>query len=173
MKRGQNNSERSYYWKEIEKVDPKPLDIDNFQPIFDGHVDNTDLSLIVDNILDPWTKDKSKDKNRYTVQFSVDKDKLRVSCGNYEPLVCSFKSERQVKGSVKLRPRELHQIFSRLRNWSTDKFRLRGDDGGLFQISWEDPIGNWDFSIPTLTSDGRFETRRIAPMRANLPIAAE
>lgn len=171
---GQDNAERSFYWREIEKIDPKPLDIDNFQPIFDGHVDNTDLSLIVDNILEPWTKDKSKEKGKHIVQITVDKDKLRITCGNYEPVVCSFKSEKPVKGSVRVRPRELHQVFTKLRNWSTDKFRLKGDDGGLFQIGWEDQIGAWDFSFPTLTRDGRLETRRIAPMRAPaMPVAAE
>jgi hypothetical protein len=53
------------------------------------------------------------------------------------------------------------------------EYRFEVDDTGLLMVSWEDKFASYQVYLPTATKDGRLESRRVAPMRISLPMAAE
>ena len=74
---------------------------------------------------------------------------------------------------LKFRPRELANLFSMLSHQHGSEYRFEVDDAGLLMVGWEDKFASYQVYLPTATKDGRLESRKVAPMRINLPLAAE
>jgi hypothetical protein len=68
----------------------------------------------------------------------------------------------------------MYLLFQLLCDQHVTGYTLAGDEGGLLRLSWEDQNGFFDFYLPTLGSDGKLQSRRVAPMRSGpMLIAAE
>lgn len=173
---------------QLANVTSKPLDIANFEPSFEGAMDDVEINRIFDQLLEPWNTNRKKnagdkgssspkksaeDKNKYFV-LELRKGKLTVTCGDADPMASDFKSNSTEIVRMQFRIADIYNLFDRLRSWPTSSFELIGDEAGLLCFSWRDPYGQYRLFQPTVLADGKLQTRRIAPMRVpQMRLAAE
>ena len=165
---------KSFFWTALGKVTAKPLDVDNFSPQFVGTLDDVDLHMINDQLLKPWAANMAGNKAQRAFMLSLKNRELKVSCGDGDPLVLNFKTECEDTINMKFRIQDMYLLFQLLCDQHVTGYTLAGDEGGLLRLSWEDQNGFFDFYLPTLGSDGKLQSRRVAPMRSGpMLIAAE
>ena len=173
---------------QLSNVTSKPLDIANFEPSFEGVMDDVEINRIFDQLLKPWDdrrknagekkdgsnkKKATEDKNKFLV-LELRKGKLTMTCGDADPVVTDFKTNSTEIVRMQFRIGDIHDLFNRLRSWATSSFEIVGDEAGLLCFSWRDHYGSYRFFLPTVLADGKLQTRRVAAMRAQqMQLAAE
>ena len=173
---------------QLGNVTSKPLDISNFEPSFEGVMDDVEINRIFDQLLHPWNENRKKnaaekvgaskkkaseDKNKNFI-LELRKGKLTISCGDADPIESDFKTNSKEIVRMQFRIGDIYSLFNKLRSWPTSNFEIIGDDAGLLCFSWRDPYGQYRFYLPTVQSDGKLQTRRVASMRVQqVRLAAE
>ena len=172
---------------QLSNVTSKPLDIANFEPSFEGLMDDVEINRIFDQLLKPWhdkkknskkaagaaEKKATEDKNKFFV-LELRKGKLTITCGDADPVVSDFKTNSTEIIRMQFRIGDIHDLFNKLRSWATNSFEIVGDEAGLLCFRWRDPFGHYGFFQPTVLADGKLQTRRVAYMRAQqMQLAAE
>jgi hypothetical protein len=169
------NAQQRFFWTDLLNIDQKPLDIENFQAQFEAGIDDVDLETLYDQGLKAWSAAKSPNKATMVAVLKFQDDKLLVRIGEQQEL--EFKLSTPVRGkfSLSFRMREFHDLFDLLRRQRANAFTLRGDEGGLMEVSWDDSLGSYSVFLPTVSQDGKLQSRRVAPMRVSAPpaLAAE
>jgi hypothetical protein len=169
------NAQQKFYWTDLVNVDEKPLDIDNFQPQFASGIDDVELDGLFDQALKAWAAAKNPNKASAIATFKFQNDKLLVRIGDQSDLELKLARPCGGKFTLAFRMRELHDLVVLLLRQRTSDFSLRGDEGGLLEISWDDSLGNYCVYLPTVNQEGKLQSRRVGPMRltATDMIAAE
>ena len=169
------NAQHKFYWSNLVNVEHKPLDIDNFQPQFASQIDDLGLDGLFDQGLKAWAAAKNPNKATTTAMFKFQNDKLLVRIGELAEMEFKLATPCGGKFTLSFRMRELHDLVALLLRQRTTDFRLRGDEGGLLEISWDDGLGSYWVYLPTVNQEGKLQSRRVAPMRIDPPsmIAAE
>jgi hypothetical protein len=166
------NGRQMFTWENMTQHDSRPLDVDNFQPLFTVSVSATDMLNLYRERLETWhgkVDNKKIDKlmtlsfRETSMTYKVDGDQdLETSCVGTIP----------VPVTLQFRSRDLLELVLKLNEQHTQTFDVSGDDGGLLCVSWSDHLGSYSVYMPTSTTDGRQQPRRVAPMRVSLSKAA-
>lgn len=170
------------YWTHFSNIANRPMDVDNFQPEFEGTLDASDLQLIHALIPKPRAVSKSKTKKTETkddgttkvprtVLFEVDGSKLKVTAGDADPLELGFVTDSAERVKVRLRAQDLYATLTCLQELDCQSLRLSGEDGGLVKLSWEDGFGFYQLHHPTCGTDGKLHSRRVNTLRVKTPAA--
>lgn len=168
---------------QLSNVTAKPLDIANFEPSFEGVMDDVEINRIFDDLLQPWNdnrkknasgKKKSGEDANKNFLLELRKGKLTITCGDADPLLSDFKTNSPEIVRMQFRIGDIYSLFNKLRSWPTSNFEIIGDDAGLLCFSWRDSYGQYRFYLPTVLADGKLQTRRVAYMRGQqMRLAAE
>ena len=159
------NAQQKFYWTDLVNVDEKPLDIENFQPQFASGIDDVELDGLYEQALRAWAAAKSPNKASAIATFKFQNDKLLVRIAEQEELELKLAKSCGGKFTLAFRMRELHDLVALLLRQRTSDFSLRGDEGGLLEISWEDSLGYYWVYLPTVNQEGKLQSRRVGPMR--------
>ena len=159
------NAQQKFYWTDLVNVDEKPLDIENFQPQFASGIDDVELDGLYEQALRAWAAAKNPNKASATATFKFQNDKLLVRIAEQEELELKLAKSCGGKFTLAFRMRELHDLVALLLRQRTSDFSLRGDEGGLLEISWEDSLGYYWVYLPTVNQEGKLQSRRVGPMR--------
>ena len=71
-----------------------------------------------------------------------------------------------------MRPHDVSLLLAKLVNQDANSFTIKGDEAGLFAVSWTDQQADYAVFIPTCKPDQALENRRVAPMRNVGPVTA-
>lgn len=159
------NARQTYFWSDGSNSGSRPLDIDNFTPDFRGTISAEDMALLYQLKLEQWGSAVDPNKNSKTMGMSFSKDRLKFTVKGVEPYEIDIVDGKGPNCNLNFRPRELHDLLAFLVTRSTDKFGFAADEGGLLELSWADPYGSYRVYLPTVTTDGRLQSRRVAPMK--------
>jgi hypothetical protein len=173
---------------QLRNVTDKPIDVDRFTPQFSGLMDIDVLNSVYQQLLVPWeanrraTKktaagaNKKADKKaaKQTFAFELRKGKLTLKCGDADPMIAKFHTKSHEIATLNLRIADIHALFKQLKSVPCKQVSIDGDTGGLMRFAWFDQYGQFSFYVPTMGTDGKLQSRRVAPMQARpLPLAAE
>ena len=165
LAKSSKNANQKFYWTDIVNVDEKPLDIDNFQPQFSSQIDDVELDILQQQRLKAWAAAKSPNKASATATLKFQNDSLLVRIGDQAELDLKLAKPCGGKFTLAFRMREMNDLVEILLRQRASDFKLRGDEGGLLEISWEDSRGFYWIYLPTVNQDGKLQSRRVGPMR--------
>jgi len=169
-----NSARQQFYWNFIGNADQRPVDQEHFDHQFEDVLDQEDIAILLTGPFDKWSKEKGSNKNKAPVLFAYDGKKLSVKVNGNNPIDFIRKVDLGAKYKMAFRAREFHRLLQALAAEDCQSFRMRGDEGGLLEISWTNSTGQWAVYMPTVNAKGDLETRRVSPMRVkNLHQAAE
>jgi hypothetical protein len=169
-----DSARQQFYWNFIGNADQRPVDQEHFDHQFEDLLDQEDIAILLTGPFDKWSKEKGSNKNKAPVLFAYDGKKLSVKVNGNEPINFIRKVDLGAKYKMSFRAREFHRLLQALAAEDCQSFRMRGDEGGLLEISWSNSTGQWAVYMPTVNAKGDLETRRVSPMRVkNLQQAAE
>ena len=161
-----STANQSFYWTSLGKVTAKPLDIDNFNPQFDCALGQHELQAIFQELLKPWKSNVDSKKSTRVFTLKLEEQQLSVICGDADPMALSAKVACAENFSMNFRIQDFHALFEVLCDLHGTDYRLSGDQAGLLRLSWSDDYGEYGFHLPTVGTDGKLQSRRIAPMRS-------
>jgi len=158
---------KQYYWNKVVDQRHKPLDIDHFAPQFVTEIDQTDAAQILAGPYHDWLTTQAGNKAKATTSFIFEGDKLIVKVT--KKLDHEIVLSHPVEGSFTLtfNQKDIYDLMSLIEEQKAAKYQLRGDEGGLMAISWEDKLGFYTIHLPTVVKNGSLETRRVSTMRFN------
>ena len=165
LAKSRKSGSKKFYWTDILNVDQKPLDIDNFQPQFASQIDDVELDALFEQRLKDWAAAKNPNKSTATATLKFQDDKLLVRIADQVELELKPGMSCGGKFTLAFRMRELHDLVALLLKQRASDFKLRGDEGGLLEISWEDSLGFYWIYLPTANQEGKLQSRRVGPMR--------
>lgn len=177
------------YWGDFDEVSYKPLDLEGFTPQLSGSIDAAAVAAILDLFPKPEKLTKAAEETEKGatgktkgvrlprfVALKFEADKLSVEYGDADSLEMACVTDIAGIVTVMVRPQDLFGLLSFLQRRDCQKLTLEPDDRGLVKFSWRDSFGHYAMHYPTCGTDGRYQSRRVAPMRVVLPampIAAE
>ena len=167
------NAQQQFYWSDMLNVDQKPLDVENFQAQFEASIDDVELDALFEKSLKAWAAAKSPVKASMVATLKFQNENLLARMGEAEELGLKLGKSCGGKFTLSFRMREFHDLVVALLRQHTSDFTIRGDEGGLLEISWEDGLGSYWVYLPTVNQDGKLQSRRVAPMRLIALMAAE
>ena len=165
LQHSSKNAQQKFYWTDLVNVDVKPLDIENFQPQFITGLDDVELDGIMELRLKAWAQAKSPNKAAASAVLKFQNDRLLFRVGDQDDVELKLSQSCGGKFSLEFRMRDMHDVVAALMRQRTSDFKLRGDEGGLLEISWEDNRGYYWIYLPTVNQDGKLQSRRVGPMR--------
>ena len=167
--KGRRSATEQFYWYDLAKTPHKPLDVENFRPQFEAVLGADDIHAIFDRTLKEWGRSMDSNKNSRTVKLVYKQDILSVSLKDEAGTDIELTQSSGDMCEMPFRPRDMHDLFAILVEQHGSQYTLKGDDGGLLEISWSDKMADYWVFLPTSSSDGRLQTRRVAPMRLSSP----
>lgn len=159
------NGRRTFSWEDMAQHEYRPLDVDNFNPQFTVSVPAEEMVKLYRERLKKWSEIADSKKLGKLMTLSFRNDSIIYKVDGDEDFTMSCEDAVDVPVALRFRPRDLHALLKKLSEQHARAFRVSGDDGGLFCVSWTDHLGSYSVYLPTGTNDSRLETRRIAPMR--------
>lgn len=172
--KGRSSARQQFYWGYMGNVTHKPVDTEHFDYQFEDTLDQTDISVLLNGPFQDWVKEKGSNKNKAPVIFAYDHKKLSVKVNGQPALDFNRSVDVGAKYAMSFRARDFHKLLTVLAKQDCQSFRMRGDEGGLLEISWSDSVGRYAVYMPTVNLKGELETRRVAHMRVkSMQVAAE
>jgi len=169
-----STAKQSFYWSALGKVTAKPLDIDNFKPQFEFPLAQHELHDIFQKLLKPWKEAKDSQKASRAFTIKLEGQQVTLICGDADPMVLSSKVECDEQMAMNFRIPDLHGLLNVLCKKHFINYSLSGDPAGLLRLKWEDDYAYYGFHLPTVGTDGKLQSRRVAPMvTAPVLLAAE
>lgn len=160
---------QQYWWYDLAGEERKPLDVDGFRSQLSVEVRMDDVNTMVGGALKGWRDSQNGKKASVIIELAfkgtemtlrrdgVDHDVIDLGDPVPEAVVLSFLA------------RDLNTLFSKLAEQPADSFRLSVDDGGMLSVSWSDEYCDYEVYQPSVTNDGRLQTKRLGFMRASVP----
>ena len=170
---GRSSASQQFYWYPVSKLESRPLEPCHFEPGVRFAIKADEVRSIYRGPLKAWEESKDSSKTSKIVTLKNDGDNLHVTIADGGSVTVTTEKAQGPVTLVKFRPRELANLFSMLSRQHESEYRFEIDDAGLLMVGWEDRFASYQVYLPTATKDGRLESRKVAPMRINLPLAAE
>ena len=172
--KGRSSARQQFFLNLMGNVTHKPVDTEHFDYQFEDILDQTDISVLLNGPFQDWVKEKGSNKNKAPVIFAYDHKKLSVKVNGLPALDFNRSLDVGAKYAMSFRVRDFHKLLTVLAKQDCQSFRMRGDEGGLLEISWSDSVGRYAVYMPTVNLKGELETRRVAHMRVkSMQVAAE
>jgi hypothetical protein len=171
--KGRASAVRQFYWYNLDALDKKPLDTDHFDPRAIFTLSGDHIRSIYDEKLRPWDESVAPGKATKLVTLRNDADTVHVTIKGEETISVPSLKMTGPTLAASFRPRELSSLFAILANQHGAEFTFALDEAGLLELRWEDALSSYQVYLPTATNDARLQSRRVAPMRIDLPLAAE
>jgi hypothetical protein len=166
---------KQFFWNDLRGQRNKPLDVDHFTPQFVTVLDQVDAVQILNGPYQGWDESKNGAKGKSTTSLIFEDDQLTIRVTKKDDHI--VKLAHSVGGSFTLtfNQKDIYDLLTLITKQHADKYQIRGDEGGLMSVSWEDKIGTYTVNLPTITKSGNLETRRVSVMRfaAQPQLAAE
>jgi hypothetical protein len=170
---GRSSATQQYYWYPITKLESRPLEPKYFEPSVRFVLKSDDLRTIYRGPLKAWEESKDSAKTSKMVTLKNEGESLHVTIKEGGSVTVGTEKAEGPVTVVRFRPRDLANLFSMLSHQHGSDYHFEIDDAGLLMVAWEDKFASYQVYLPTATKDGRLESRKVAPMRISLPMAAE
>jgi hypothetical protein len=173
------------YFSKLDNIGDKPLDVVDFKPQLTGSITGADIDSILALVPKPRAVNKNSEaddegaKTKSRVEkfatFKFKDDQLIINYGDADALELECKTDRKGTVIVRLRTTDIWNIFNKLHELDCQNVQISPDDRGLVRFSWVDTVGSYGYHQPICGTDGRLQSRRVAPMRYDAPqqMAAE
>ena len=170
---GRSSATQQFYWYPVAKLETRPLEPCHFEPGVRFTLKGDEVRSVYRGPLKAWEESKDSAKTSKIVTLKNEGDSLHVTIKDGGSVTVTTDQAQGPMTLVKFRPRELANLFSMLSHQHGSEYWFEVDDAGLLMVGWEDKFASYQVYLPTATKDGRLESRKVAPMRINLPLAAE
>lgn len=159
---------QQYWWYDLAGEERKPLDVDGFRPQLSVEIRMDDIGALVNGALKAWRDSQNGKKASVIMElaFKGTQMTLRRDGEDLEVIAIDPVSEAV---ALSFLVRDLNALFSKLAEQHTDRFRLSVDDGGMLSVAWSDEYCEYEVFQPSVTNDGRLQTKRLGLMRAAVP----
>ena len=169
--KNRESGRRSFHFEDVMALEDKPLDVEMFKPQFAIKVTANDFRKLYDERLKAWSEKANGDKAKKLMSLTFRDGSMTYKVAGQEDHVTTTVGKCPSSVSLNFRPRDLHDLVKALNAAHTDTFDVFGDEGGLLRIKWSDSLGTYEVNIPTATTDGRLESRRLAKVRVEIDLA--
>ena len=170
---GRSSATQKFYWYPITKLVSRPLEPNHFEPSVRFTLKREDVRTVYRGPLKAWEESKDSAKTSKLISFKNEGESLHVTINEGGSVTVGIDQAQGPNTLVRFRPREFANLFSMLSRQHGSDYQFELDDTGLLMVAWEDKFATYQVYLPTATKDGRLESRRVAPMRLSLPLAAE
>lgn len=171
--KGRASAVRQFYWYNLDALDKKPLDIDHFDPRAFFSLSGDHLRALYKDSLRPWEESTAPGKASKLVTLKCDAEAVYLTIKGEETVSSTSLKMTGSTLAASFRPRDIANLFSILAKQHGAEFAFAMDEAGLLEVRWEDALSSYQVYLPTATNDARLQSRRVAPMRIDLPLAAE
>ena len=172
--KNRENGRRSFNFDDVSVLQDKPLDVEMFKAQFAVKVTSSDFCKLYAERLKEWSEKTNGDKAKKLMSLTFNDGSMAYKVAGQDEHVTTVAGACPGRVSLSFRPRDLHDLVKVLAAANADAFDVLGDEGGLFRVKWSDSHGAYEVNIPTATTDGRLESRRLVKVRvqADLVMAA-
>lgn len=164
---------QQFYWYPVSKLESRPLEPSHFEPSVRFTLKPEEVRTVYRGPLKAWEESKDSAKTSKLVSLKKDGNSLYLTIKEGDSITVGTENAQGPTTVARFRPRDTANLFSLLTQQHGSEYRFELDDTGLLMVAWEDKFAAYEVYLPTATKDGRLESRRVAPMRINLPQAAE
>jgi len=165
-------ADQRFYWSALSNIAAKPLDIDNFKPLFEFPLAQEEIHEIFLKLLKPWKGAKNSQKANRVFTIKIEDQEMTLICGDADPLVMGSKVHCHEKISMNFRIADLHALLDVLCKKHFRDYSLSGDPAGLMRLIWQDDYADYSFHQPTVGIDGKLQSRRVAHMTSSAVLLA-
>lgn len=162
QKNGSKNAKKTFFLNDITKAHHLPLDVDGFRQKFALAVNKADIVDLYANRKAGWDKVKKADRTNQAVTLEVKNQHMALKSAGYADYVIPTQGSIPPNVGMVFRAQEFMAVLAKLCEVDTPTFTVCGDTGGLLIIRWSDSAGTFEVCLPTCTTDGRLQSRRVA-----------
>ena len=163
---------QTYYWNDLSHDKRKPFDVENYQWQFEITVLKTQL----ENALSHFTvEEDGKLKRKFpdeVMVLSFEGNTMTIKSADNAGIGVAVEGIIAEAVELPMRPHDVSLLLAKLVNQDANSFTIKGDEAGLFAVSWTDQQADYAVFIPTCKPDQALENRRVAPMRNVGPVTA-
>ena len=192
------------FWQKASGKSGRALDQDNFKPVAWATLDGAAIWNLYEQRIKPWglkpsaigTNDNLSQGDGTFEQSSdtVTPIKKKTEKKSDRIMTLVFKDQQlimRVRGLddfvveteacdgdpciMPFRPKEFHDIFKSLcETFHIRQIHLAADEKGLIEFKFSDKLAHYTIYLPTVTTDGKLQSRRVGPMSlTSTAVAAE
>lgn len=159
---GSSNYAKTFYLNDITEAHHLPLDVDGFRPQFSLDLNKADIMELYANRKAGWDKVKKADKTNQTVTLEFKNQHMALKSAGYADYMIPTQGGFPPNVGMVFRAQEFMSVLAKLCEIDAVTVNLSGDTGGLLVIRWSDSVGIYEICLPTCTTDGRLQSRRVA-----------
>lgn len=160
----------TYYWDDLAQDKRKPFDVENYQWQFEVTADKAQF----ENALSYFTVEEEGKPNRKfpdeAMSLVFEGNTMTIKSADTSGIGVAVEGTIAEAVELPMRPHDVSVLLAKLVNQDADSFTIKGDEAGLFAISWTDALADYAVFIPTCKTDLSLESRRVAPMRKIGPV---
>ena len=161
---------QTYYWDDLAQDKRKPFDVENYQWQFEVTADKAQF----ENALSYFTvEEDGKPKRKFpdeAMSLVFEGNTMTIKSADTAGIGVALEGTIAEAVELPMRPHDVSVLLAKLVNQDADSFTIKGDEAGLFAISWTDALADYAVFIPTCKTDLSLESRRVAPMRKIGPV---
>ena len=169
--KNRDSGRRRFNFDDVAVLEDKPLDVEVFKAQFAVKVTANDFRKLYDERLKEWSDKTNGDKAKKLMSLIFRDGSMTYKVAGQEDHVTTTVGKCPSSVSLTFRPRDVHDLVKVLAAANAEAFDVLGDEGGLLRVKWSDSYGEYEVNIPTATSDGRLESRRLAKIRVEVDLA--
>lgn len=160
---------QQYWWYDLAGEERKPLDVDGFRSQLSVEICMDDVSTIVSGALKAWRESQNGKKASVIMELAFKGTEMTLRRDGLDHEVIGLGDPVPDAVVLSFLARDLNTLFSKLAEQPADRFRLSVDDGGMLSVAWSDEYCDYEVYQPSVTNDGRLQTKRLGFMRASVP----
>gem|GEM_PF-6261295 len=159
------NYSEEFLWVDLQSITNPPLEVDTFRQEFSASIGRDELLLITDRLKPLWATASKKDPRGRCFVVHMDGETMKFVCGDAPEFQVSCATTYKRKASLVFRISDMKRLFEHLADMPGSGLNLEGDTGGLLRVNWDDKYAQYQYCLPTFTSDNRLQSRRVAFMQ--------
>lgn len=160
---------QQYWWYDLAGEERKPLDVDGFRPQLSVEICMEDISTLINGPLKAWRDSHNGKKASVIMELAFKGAEMILRSDGENLEVIGLGDPVPEAVALSFLARDLNALFSKLADQHADRFRLSVDDGGMLSVGWSDEYCDYEVYQPSVTNDGRLQTKRVGLMRAAVP----
>lgn len=168
--KGDDGMIQQYWWYDLANQERKPLEVEGFKPQVSVEIDMADVKSLVNGSLKDWRESQNGKKASVIMELAFKGSEMILRREGKPHQVVQLAAVVPEALALSFLARDLNTLFSKLAEQHADTFRLSADDGGMISVAWSDEYCDYEVYQPSVTNDGRLQSKRVGYMRAGTPM---
>jgi hypothetical protein len=161
---------QQYWWYDLANQERKPLEVEGFRPQLSVEIGMADVKSLLNGSLKDWRESQNGKKASVVMELAFKGSEMILRWEGKPHQVVKLAAPAAEALALAFLARDLNTLFSKLAEQHADAFRISADDGGMISVAWSDEYCDYEIYQPSVTNDGRLQSKRVGLMRAGAPM---